>query len=145
MHSADLEFVRRVLALLALTAIVSLDATAQKKSGAPPAASSSPASASPSASNAPVEVEWLTYRALDRILQKVADFSCNPATDKFTVVILDPPTLQALQAYDSFYDQAESLNAAFVDMAPKSGGGGRNRRVRGHNQRSCCCCCRYHS
>lgn len=129
MHSANHAFVGRMLLLLAIAGMVSLDAMAQKKGGGSPAASSSPASASPSASgasasNAPVEVEWLAYSALDRILQKVADFSCNSHTHNFRVVILDPPSLQALQAYDSFYAQAESLNSTFVDMAPKSGAGG---------------------
>src|SRR5580692_5821302 len=129
MHSAHSVSAWRVLALLSVAAIFSLNASAQKKGGGSPAASSSSAPASPtasgaSASNAPVEVEWLAYSALDRVLQKVADFSCNSTTKNLTVVILDPPALQALEAYDSFYAQAESLNVAFVDMAPKSGAGG---------------------
>jgi hypothetical protein len=59
-------------------------------------------------------------------MQKVADYSCGKigSPDKEKVIVLDSPALQALQAYDSFYAQAESLNAAFADMAPRSGAGG---------------------
>jgi len=108
------------------------NASAQKKGAGAAAASPSAASASPSASSAspssaPVEVEWLAYSSLDKVLDKLATYACgtDPAkVDATKVVILDPPAIQALQAYDSFYDQAESLIDAFADMAPTSGAGG---------------------
>jgi len=130
MHSTHLVLVRCMLALFIMTGLVSVDATAQKKPGASPASSSPASPATPSASgasasNAPVEVEWLAYGALDEVLQKVADYSCGDKPGLVSkVLILDPPTLQALQAYDSFYQQAESLSAAFLAMAPVSGAGG---------------------
>jgi hypothetical protein len=117
----------RVLVLIPITGILCLGAAAQKKSGTPSAAPS-PASPTPSGaspSNAPIEVEWLAYGALDEVLQKVADLSCGSRIGTFPkVVVIDPPSLQALEAYDTFYEQAESLNAAFADMAPQTGAGG---------------------
>jgi len=124
MYSRQLLLVSSALFLLA---IASLQAAAQKKGGGTPASASpasSPSASGATASNAPVEVEWLAYSALDKVMQKVADYSCGKIGDSDKVVVLDSPALQALQAYDSFYAQAESLNAAFADMAPRSGAGG---------------------
>jgi hypothetical protein len=128
MPTAHSTYTWRILSILLLAGVCALNADAQKKSAASSAASAAPSAASSSsgaaASNAPVEVEWLSYSALDEILQKVAEYSCDPAQRKFDkVLVLDPPTLQALQAYDSFFAQAESLRVAFNSMAGKSGAG----------------------
>jgi hypothetical protein len=129
MNLPQLPLVRNKLLLLTIAVGLCFQAAAQKKGGgAPAAASAAPSSPSgATASNAPVEVEWLGYSALDKVMEKVADYSCGSriGTDSIDkVVVLDPPSLQALQAYDSFYWQAESLSAAFADMAPRSGAGG---------------------
>jgi hypothetical protein len=123
--------------LLSLTIFVTLGVTAaaQKKGGAAAPASASPGAsptaAGASSSTAPVEVEWLAYGALDKILKDVADYTCGTTDQKFfaktagaRVVVLDTPAIQALQAYDTFYAQAEAIRSAFVDMAPKAGAGG---------------------
>jgi hypothetical protein len=121
---------QRTTLLLLMAAIACPNGNCQKKGGAsststPSAASASPATSTASPSSAPTEVEWLSYGALDQILEKVADLSCASTARHFAdVLILDPPTFQALQAYDSFYMQAEGINAAFADMAPKAGAGG---------------------
>ena len=130
MHKGLSRCIGHIILLLVIAGVSSSKATAQKKGGASPA-SSSPAS-SPSASaqgasgsNAPVEVEWLAYGALDQIMDKVADYSCSSNRGTVAkVLILDPPTLQALEAYDSFYAQAQAIDSAFVNMAPQSGAGG---------------------
>lgn len=106
---------------------------AQKKGSSAPSAAASPAAsgAGATASNAPFEVEMLSYGALDQILQKLGDYSCkqhiNGDTNAGvfdTVVVLDSPTLQNLQAFDSFYANAETLISAFDTMTSKAGAGG---------------------
>lgn len=124
---------RQLLVFLWLVTFFCVTAAAQKKgAAAPPApAPASPSAAGAAGSNAPVEVEWLSYSALDRIVKKIADYTCGSSKPEIPskvagakVVVLDPPALQALQAYDTFYAQAEAIRMAFVDMAPKSGAGG---------------------
>jgi hypothetical protein len=128
-HATHSLLVRSVFFLVVILVAMPHDAAAQRKPGGSSTASSSASSSSSSAaaaapaSNAPIEVEWLAYGALDEVLQKVADYSCNPNSGFAKVVVVDTPALQALQAYDSFYEQAEALNAAFVQMAPPSGAG----------------------
>jgi hypothetical protein len=101
-------------------------ANAQKKgSGATPAAA--PASgAGQTSSNAPFEVQMLSYGALDQTLKKLADYSCKlkPSPAYKNILILDPPTIQALQSYDSFYANVEALSAAFNTMTPSGGAAG---------------------
>lgn len=127
MNVLEIIQVRRTAFLLMIAMVFSPQLVAQKKGGGSPSASASPAASSPStpaasASSAPIEVEWLSYSALDKIMEKVATFSCS-STYK-NIVVLDTPALQALQAYDSFYMQAESIKMAFADMAPTVGAGG---------------------
>lgn len=106
---------------------------AQKNKGGAAASPSTPSSPSTSAgataSSAPIEVEWLALGALDKILSGVADYACGAdkhksLTTDAIVVVLDTPAAQALETYDTFYDQAEAIRSAFVDMAPKAGAGG---------------------
>jgi len=110
--------------------------SAQKKPSSTPAPSSSPSASNGSsqgapASNAPLEVEMLSYGALDQILGKVSRYSCG---QKFIngdsaplpfkkVLVLDSPTLQNLQAYDTFYANAEALKSSFNAMTGQSGAG----------------------
>lgn len=109
--------------------------SAQKKGGAAGATSASsaaPATAT-TASNAPFEVEMLAYGALDQIMDRVANYACGvapiaaagaaPAAQFGNVVVLDPPTLQALQSYDAFTVNATALAAAFGKMQGKAGAG----------------------
>jgi hypothetical protein len=117
----------RPLLLLLLAIPVSFPSSAQKNKGAVSPAASPAAAATPAASSAPVEVEWLAYSSLDKVLQKVATYACGTMIAKdpnVRVVVLDTPALQALEAYDAFFMQAESINGAFADMAPQSGAGG---------------------
>ena len=119
----------QVSLLIVIALVVPADGSAQKKGGAAAASTTPTAASAPggSASSAPVEVEWLAYSSLDKVLDKLSTFTCGQSvakTDGAKVVILDPPAIQALQAYDSFYAQAESLIGAFTDMAPTSGAGG---------------------
>ena len=121
-----------LLGLFAGTSTVS----AQKKGSSTPAASSSPSASAPSsqgaaASNAPLEVEMLSYGALDQILGKVSHYACgqhfmnggtNPLFNK--ILVLDSPTLQNLQAYDTFYANAEALKSSFNAMTGQQGAGG---------------------
>src|SRR5450432_2975595 len=97
--------------LIILTFISVSDA--QKKGGGGPApAASAPAStAGQTSSNAPFEVQMLSYGATDQALQKLADYSCKlkPSPDYKKILILDPPTIQALQAFDSFFANVEAL------------------------------------
>jgi hypothetical protein len=100
-------------------------ASAQKKpaASATPSAAASPA-AQPSgaaAANAPVEVQMLAYGGLDEISDRLATFICNKRPTK--VVVLDLPSLQTLQAYDSFYANAEAIRDAFSAMANTAGAG----------------------
>ena len=106
-----------VLAALVLSAC---SAAAQKKGGA-----ASPAAASPSpssSSSAPIEIQMLSYGALDQVLDKVASAVCDRRPGK--VIVLDAPTLLALQNYDSFFVTAEALKGAFDEMTTGSGAGG---------------------
>jgi hypothetical protein len=107
---------------------------AQKKGSASPASANSPSSAAGStgnqgatASNAPVEVEMLSYGAMDQILARISDYACTQKIngDPFkNILVLDTPTLQSLQAYDSFYANAEALKTAFMAMYGQPGAGG---------------------
>lgn len=107
-------------------------ALAQKKGAAAATPAASPAASSGGSGNstAPVEVEWLAYSALEKIMNDVADYACGTSDGKYQskadgnkVVVLDSPALQALEAYDTFYEQAEGIRSAFVDMAPRAGAG----------------------
>lgn len=106
------------------------EARAQKKSAAASpsaAATASPAAASASPSNAPFEVQMLSYGALDEVLEKLAQYSCglSPGRGAFSkILVLDSPTLQALQAFDAFYSNAEALQSAFNRMRNVAGAGG---------------------
>ncbi|HTW79178.1 MAG TPA: hypothetical protein VME23_06540 [Terracidiphilus sp.] len=101
-------------------------ASAQK--GAKGAGGASSAAAAPSgssggaASSAPIEVQMLSFGALDEILDKVAEQVC--ALNPGKVIVLDAPSLLALQNFDAFYANAEALQAAFSDMTPGGGAGG---------------------
>jgi hypothetical protein len=121
----------RLLLVLCVFHLLCITVSAQKKGASAPAATASPSAAGASASSAPVEVEWLSYSALDKIVSKITDYTCGKKDAKFSskvagakVVVLDSPALQALEAYDTFYAQAEAIRTAFYDMAPKAGGGG---------------------
>lgn len=111
-----------VLATLVLSAGA---ASAQKKGGAAasPGASAAP-SQSPSAnsSSAPMEVQMLSFGALDQVMDRVASTVCGRKPAK--VIVLDAPTLLALQNYDSFFVTAEALKGAFDAMTTGSGAGG---------------------
>jgi hypothetical protein len=122
---------RQLLVFLWLITFFCVTAAAQKKGAAPSPGPASPPAAGAAGSNAPVEVEWLSYSALDKIVKNIADYTCGssklniPSKVAGTrVVVLDPPAIQALQVYDTFYAQAEAIRMAFVDMAPKAGAGG---------------------
>lgn len=111
--------------------------TAQKKGGAAAASPASSSATAATSSNAPFEVEMLAYGALDQIMGRVANYACSvapipaeggapaaAAVARFgNVVVLDPPSLQALQAYDAFTVNATALAAAFANMQGKSGAG----------------------
>ncbi|HEY7405353.1 MAG TPA: hypothetical protein VIB39_17640 [Candidatus Angelobacter sp.] len=102
-------------------------ANAQKKGGGSAPAAPAPASgAGQTSSNAPFEIQMLSYGALDQTLKKLAAYSCklkpSPAYKK--ILILDPPAIQALQSYDSFFANAQALSAAFNTMTPSGGAGG---------------------
>ena len=104
-------------------------AAAQKKgsaAGAAPGASTpggSPAAPQgQGASNAPFEVEMLSYASLDQIMDKLTSRICKTGASK--VVILDPPTLQNLESFDSFYANAEAIKTAFSAMTSAGGTGG---------------------
>lgn len=100
-------------------------ALAQKKpaASATPSAAATPGAQSPGAgaSSAPVEVQMLSYGGLDEISDKLATFVCN--SNPKEVVVLDLPSLQSLQAYDSFYANAEVIRNAFSAMANAAGTG----------------------
>ncbi|MGA2219494.1 MAG: hypothetical protein ABSG51_15500 [Terracidiphilus sp.] len=90
--------------------------------GASPSAAT-PAAASPGgASSAPIEVQMLSFGALDEILDKVAEQVCALSPGK--VIVLDAPSLLALQNFDAFYANAEALLGAFSDMTTGGGAGG---------------------
>jgi hypothetical protein len=116
---------------------------AQKKPGGGAAGnasgSSSPSAAAstPTASNAPFEVEMLAYGGLDALSKQIANYACGkaapailpapakPIAARFSkVVIIDPPTIQALQAYDAFMGNATAVASAFSAMEGKSSAGG---------------------
>jgi hypothetical protein len=94
----------------------------QKASAAPSQSATTPASSSPtaSASNAPMEVEMLSYGGMDEILAKLAHYTCGQAGSN-KIVVLDSPALQSLEAFDTFYANAEALKSAFDATALKSG------------------------
>jgi hypothetical protein len=100
---------------------------AQKPKTAP--ASSTPTAAAPAAassSNAPLEIEMLSYGALDKIMDKIATYACKNASDASSyggIVVLDAPALQALQAYDGFTVNVKALNDAFAMMQGTAGAG----------------------
>lgn len=106
-------------------------ASAQKKGGASPASgSAATAPAAATASTAPFEVEMLSYGALDKIMDKLSDYACNvkptiAGTSYGSVVVLDSPALQALQAYDAFSVNAKAIASGFSAMqAPSAAGTG---------------------
>jgi hypothetical protein len=104
-------------------------ANAQKKGASPSASPAGPPAASPSAASAPsgpFEEQVLAYWSLEQVVGKLANYSCAAAKENTAsgILILDSPTLQALQAFDSFYTNAEALTTAFQKMAGASGSGG---------------------
>jgi hypothetical protein len=116
-------FSRSQTALLLAAVLFASVADAQKKGGgggASQAAAAAPAAAT--SSTAPFEVEMLTYGALDTIMERLSDYACKVANtdggkDPFArVAVLDPPALQALQAYDTFSVNAKALAAAYTAM-----------------------------
>jgi hypothetical protein len=117
--------IRYLLCIVGAFVQLSVPVAAQKKGsgGSAPQAAPSASPSTPTASNAPMEVEMLSYGGLDKILDKVATYACSQNPQR--VVILDAPTLQNLEAFDSFYANAEALRAAFEAMTPaaKAGGG----------------------
>lgn len=136
---------RRLMAL-AMGILLSLcgSATEAQKKGAgassanPSSSSSTPSAASnPTASNAPFEVEMLAYGGLDALSKQIAAYACskatplqqlgavNPTATKFAkVVVIDPPTIQALQAYDAFMGNATAIASAFGKMEGLTSSGG---------------------
>ena len=105
-------------------------ASAQKKGGAAAAGSAATAPAAATASTAPFEVEMLSYGALDKIMDKLSDYACKAQptiakTSYGSVVVLDSPALQALQAYDAFSVNAKAIASGFSAMqAPSAAGAG---------------------
>jgi hypothetical protein len=61
------------------------------------------------------------------VFERLATYSCgvsNATPGAFSkLIVLDTPSLQALQAYDSFYANAEALKSAFGAMAGNAGAG----------------------
>jgi hypothetical protein len=119
----------QILAIAMLAAIflpynfASAQKGAKGAGGASPSAGASPASPSAGgASSAPIEVQMLSFGALDEILDKLASRVCSLGPDK--VIVLDAPSLLALQNFDSFYLNAEALRGAFSTMAGGGGAGG---------------------
>jgi hypothetical protein len=113
-----------VAIIVGLLAFVTNAAAQKKSSGAAAPAASTPGAQSQgaAASNAPFEVQMLSYGAMDQILQQLAEYACDQSPTK--VVILDSPTLQSLEAFDSFYVNAETLKSAFEAMTSAGGAGG---------------------
>lgn len=101
---------------------------AQKKSGTPAAStqSASPgnsqASAAP-AGNAPLEVQMLSYSSLDQLLIELSDYVCDQSGYQ-KVAVFDPPALQSLEAFDSFFLNAEAIRSGFSGMAGAGGAAG---------------------
>jgi hypothetical protein len=103
---------------------------AQKKGGGGASGSSSSGAnpAPTTASNAPFEVEMLSYGALDKIDERLSDYACtlkprSGAGQFSSVVVLDPPALLALQAYDAFTVNARALASTFAAMQGRAGAG----------------------
>ncbi|MBZ5658272.1 MAG: hypothetical protein LAO56_23670 [Acidobacteriia bacterium] len=100
---------------------------AQKSKAA--ASTTTAAAATPAAtssSNAPLEVEMLSYGAIDKVMEKIAVYACNTAPTGSAyrgIVVLDTPALQALQAYDGFGVNAKALADAFSAMQGTAGAG----------------------
>jgi hypothetical protein len=114
---------------------------AQKKGGSTAAAATPAATPAATASNAPFEVEMLAYGALDNIMERLAKYACNAQPAKVTedkatlgppvdgapqfqsVVVLDPPAMQALQAYDAFTLNATAIASGYARMQGRAGAG----------------------
>jgi hypothetical protein len=114
--------------LIAVFLFVSV-ASAQKKGGAAAPASAAPAPAAATASTAPFEVEMLSYSALDKIMDKLSNYACQAtprnagAAAYSSVVVLDSPALQALQAYDAFSVNAKAIASGFSALQAPAGAG----------------------
>ena len=114
---------------------------AQKKGGSTAAAATPAAAPTATASNAPFEVEMLAYGALDNIMDRLAKYACNaqPAAQGASnvtlgpsvvgnpqfqsVVVLDPPAIQALQAYDAFTLNATAIALGYGAMQGRASAG----------------------
>jgi hypothetical protein len=128
----DLKCVATVAAMCLAIGSVAVPTQAQKKGTSQPTSPSSSPAASPSSSpstgsatSGPFEEQVLAYGSLEQIFGKLAPYACGVATQKNAngILVLDSATLQALQAFDSFYTNAEALSIAFRKMAAKSGAG----------------------
>src|SRR5580658_3206706 len=126
MLSCNRALAKLILVVVPGLLVIAPSANGQKKgSGAAPAASSpSTPSQGATASNAPFEVEMLSYGSLDQIMEQVADYACGLGSDAKKVVVLDGPALQSLEAFDSFYVNAEALTSAFESMTSDAGAAG---------------------
>ena len=116
-----------IVALLAFCVMVApLPLSAQKKGASPAASTPSPTNAQASgtsAGNAPFEVEMLAYAGLDQVFDELSDYLCDQSGYS-KVVIFDPPTLQSLEAFDSFFLNAEAIRSEFSQMTGAAGAGG---------------------
>jgi hypothetical protein len=120
---------KRVLTTISILTLILAGRPSDAQKSKAPAASSTTAPTAPAAtssSNAPLEIEMLSYGALDKIMDKIAVFACNNASDTSSyggIVVLDAPALQALQAYDGFTVNVKALNDAFAVMQGTAGAG----------------------
>jgi hypothetical protein len=118
---------KRLLTTISILALIFAgrpgDAQKTKAAASTPAPAVQAATAS---SNAPLEIEMLSYGALDKIMEKIAVSACKtaPIGGAYSgIVVLDTPALQALQAYDGFSVNASALAAAFAAMQGSAGAG----------------------
>ena len=114
------------ITMLALVFIGSLGHAQKSKAAASTTASAAATPAAASSSNAPLEVEMLSYGAIDKVMEKIAAYACNTASAESAyngIVVLDAPALQALQAYDGFSVNAKALADAFSAMQGTAGAG----------------------
>lgn len=112
----------RIVAALGLSLVLFSGASAQKKNSPAAAPPSSSPQGGPS-SNAPFEIQMLSYGGLDQLLNRIAVYTCGRVGNA-KLLVVDAPALQSLQAFDSFYANAEALKSGFNTMAGAAGAGG---------------------
>lgn len=121
----ELKHVLAAIPVLTLIFTTSPAAAQKSKAAASSTTAAAAAPAATSTSNAPLEVEMLSYGALDKIMEKIAVYACTttPGGPYNGVVVLDAPALQALQAYDGFSVNAKALAVNFAAMQGAAGAG----------------------